>query len=473
MSNDAEVAAIPRASWWTLGITSVASFMVSMEITVIALAFDDIQESFDGVSRSTLSWIFTAYNIGVAALLLLAGWAADRFGRKRLFLMGLWVFLLGSVASGFSVDAPTLIAARVLQSIGGAMQGPAGLALLLPAFPIERRGMAVGTWGAMGALAAALGPTIGAVLINLFGWRSVFLVNVPVALVAIALGARHLTESRSEDLPDRVDAISVPMASVGVGLLVLAIAQTESWGVVSLPILVALVASALLLTLFVRRSQRHPAPLFDLDLMRRRSYSVGLLGTVFFSAAFFGWFVVLPSFLIDSWEWSILQAGLALVPGPALAAFVSPAVGRLADRHGVGVVLTIGGISGVIGLAWHLVFTGEEPALLMGILIPELFVGVSAGCSFAMLVAAAMRDIPPQRFGMAGAGRTTVFQLAVAIGIAIGAAVVGDPESIGDALSRYRLNWVIALIFFAAQAVVFAVAYPSEESREPAERASA
>ena len=127
------------------------------------------------------------------------------------------------------------------------MQFPAGLALLLPAFPPERRGMAVGIWGATGALAAALGPTIGAILINAFGWRSVFLVNVPVALLAIAAGAAILQESRSDDLPERVDPISVPMASIGVGLLVLAIAQTESWGFVSVPTLLTVLGSAVLL----------------------------------------------------------------------------------------------------------------------------------------------------------------------------------------------------------------------------------
>ena len=242
--------------------------MVSLEITVIALAFSDIQEAFDGTSRATLSWIFTAYNIGVAALLLLSGWAADRYGRKRLFLTGLAVFMVGSLASGLSVDAGTLIAARVLQSIGGAMQFPAGLALLLPAFPPQRRGMAIGIWGTTGALAAALGPSIGAVLINGFGWRSIFLVNIPVAAIAIAAGVAILTESKADDLPDRVDPISVPMASIGVGLLVLAIAQTEVWGFTSAATGACVAGSIVALAWFVRRSSRHPAPLFDLDLLR-------------------------------------------------------------------------------------------------------------------------------------------------------------------------------------------------------------
>ena len=435
--------------------------MVSLEITVIALAFSDIQETFDGTSRATLSWIFTAYNIGVAALLLLSGWAADRYGRKRLFLTGLAVFMIGSLASGLSVDAGTLIAARVLQSIGGAMQFPAGLALLLPAFPPERRGMAIGIWGTTGALAAALGPSIGALLINGFGWRSIFLVNIPVAAIAMVAGIAILTESKADDLPDRVDPISVPIASIGVGLLVLAIAQTEVWGFASTATGACVAGSIVTLAWFVRRSLRHPAPLFDLDLLRIRSYSVSMVGTAFFCVAFFGWFVVLPSFILDWWEWSVLEVGLALVPGPALAAVVSPIVGRIADRRGPAPILTVGGIAGALGVGLHLLLTDLEPDLLLGILAPGLLIGISGGCSFAMLVTATMRDVPPQRFGMGGAGRTTVFQLAIALGIAIAAAVVGDPEIGVDALQNHRVNWAIVLAFFIAQAGVFAFAYPS------------
>ncbi len=452
---------IPRTSWWTLGITSVAGFMVSIEITVISLAFNDIQASFDGTSRSTLSWIFTAYNIGVAAFLLLAGWAADRYGRKKLFLIGLFVFMLGSLASGLSVDAPTLIAARVVQSIGGAMQFPAGLALLLPAFPPEKRGMAVGIWGASGGLAAALGPSIGAALMNAFGWRSVFLVNLPVAAIAIALGARILTDSKADDLPDRVDTISVPLASFGVGLLILAIAQSEVWGFTSVPTIAAVLAAFALLAIFVFRSRSHPQPLFDLGLMRIGSFSTSLFGTVCFCAAFFGWFVVLPSFIQDWWDYSIVKTGLVLIPAPALSAALSPFMGRVADARGHRIVLVTGGVAGAVGMLLHLVFTTVEPRLFLGMILPGLFVGVAAGCSFAMLVAATMRDVPPQRFGMAGAGRTTVFQLATAIGIAIAAAVIGDPANGETALAAYRTNWLIATAFFVGQALLFAFAYPA------------
>ena len=223
MSNSpTSAAAIPRGAWRTLAITSAVVFMVSLEITVIALALPEIREAFPEASDSTLSWILTVYNIGVASLLLLSGWWADKSGRKKVFLIGLTFFAFGSVIAALAPNIELLIAARAIQSIGGAIQYPAGLALLLPAFPVERRQMAIGIWGAMGALAAALGPSVGAVLVNALGWRSIFGINVPVAVLAIIVGRRWLDESKGEVPEGRVDMIGVPLASLGVGAIILA-----------------------------------------------------------------------------------------------------------------------------------------------------------------------------------------------------------------------------------------------------------
>ncbi|MGI9595896.1 MAG: MFS transporter, partial [Acidimicrobiales bacterium] len=383
---------IERSSWLTLAVTSVVGFMVSLEITVISFALPEIRDAFPDASESTLSWIITAYNIGVASLLLVAGWGADRFGRKKVFLIGLTIFAIGSVGSGLAQSSTMLIGARLVQAIGGAMQFPAGLALLLPAFPVERRQMAIGIWGAMGGLAAALGPPIGGLLVAAFGWRSVFLVNVPVALLTVVLGRRWLAESTG-DVPDRVDLVSIPVASVGVGAIVLAIVQGNIWGWRSASSLVTFAVGAVLIAIFIFRSRTHRYPLFDLGLFRIRSFSLGNLGTVFFACAFFSYFVPLPSFVQETWGWSATKAGLAIMPGPALATVLSPMSGRLADRIGPGLILATGGLAGVLAMAAHLMFTTEEPQLWLGLVLPGLLVGIAAGCSFAMSVAAAMRDV--------------------------------------------------------------------------------
>lgn len=451
---------IPRSSWLTLAITSLVGFMVSLEITVIALALPELRSAFSDTAESTLSWIITAYNIGLASLLLVAGWAADKFGRKRVFVIGLGIFAVGSLLSGLAPTVETLIGARVLQSIGGAMQFPSGLALLLAAFPPQRRQMAIGVWGAMGGLAAALGPPLGGLLVGLFGWRSVFLINVPVAMFAAVGGVAWLTESKGLSTPERVDLISIPFGTIGVGSIVLGIVKGTEWGLGSGRTLLTFAVGLVLIAAFVVRSSRHPSPLFDLGLFRTRSFSLGNLGSVFFVVAFFAYFVPLPSFIQEAWGWSVLETGLVIVPGPLLAAILSPQAGRLADRFGVEPVLTVGGLAGAASMLLHLLLTSVDPQPITGMILPGIALGVAAGCSFAMLVGATMRDVPPRRFAMAGAGRTTVFQLAIAMSIALAVAVVGRPAGAADHLEAIRIVWGLALVLFIAQAITFGVFFP-------------
>jgi MFS family permease len=166
----------------TIALGSAAVFFIALELTIISVAMPEIADAFPDSSRATLSWIFTAYNVGVAAFLLIGGWMAERFGRRRLFMIGLVVFTVGSLASGLAPSVALLIAARTVQAVGGALLIPASLAVVLHAVPQERHDVAIGIWGAMAGLAAAVGPTVGAVLVNAVGWRSVFLVNVPLAV---------------------------------------------------------------------------------------------------------------------------------------------------------------------------------------------------------------------------------------------------------------------------------------------------
>ena len=452
---------IERSSWMTLIVTSAVGFMVSLEITVIALAFSEIRLAFPDTQESTLSWIITAYSIGLASLLLVAGWASDRYGRKRIFLIGLAIFASGSLAAGLAPSILTLIAARLVQSVGGAMQFPAGLALLLTAFPPERRQMAIGIWGAMGGLAAAAGPPLGGFLVSTFGWRSVFLINVPIAALALVGGRVWLLESRGHDTPQDVDLISIPLGTVGVGSIVLGIVKATDWGWRSPSTLAAFIVGLVLIALFIIRSNRHPHPLFDLDLFKNRSYALGNLGSVFFVIAFFAYFVPLPTYIQDVWGWGVLKTGWVLVPGPLLAAFLSPPSGRLADRFGVAPILTVGGISGAAGMTWHLVATTNEPRAFTGMILPLLLVGIAAGCSFAMLVGATMSDVAPAQYGMAGAGRTTVFQLSIAMAIAVAVALVARPDTPEAHLSAIRAVWVTGLVLFLGQAVVFGIFFPA------------
>lgn len=454
------VEAVPRAAWITLGIASTAAFMVALEVTVISLALPEIEDGFPGVTSSTLSWIFNAYSIGVAALLLVAGWAADLYGRKRLFLTGMAIFAAGSTAAGLAPSVELLITARVVQSIGGSMLFPSGLALILAAFPPARRQMAIGIWAATGGLAGAVGPSFGAFLVEAFGWRAVFLINVPVAAVAVGLGPRLLAESRVDGAARHVDVIGVPLASLGVGALVFGIVQQGEWGWGSPGVLAALVGGVALFAAFIVRSRRHPAPLFDLGLLRERSYAVALVGSLFFSAGFFGSWVLLPTFIQRWWDWSVLETGLALMPASLIAAVLSGPIGSVVDRFGHKRVVAAGGLLGAAGWAGFALLIDTEPNLVIGLLIPNVLLGLGMAVLFGMLVGASMRDIPPHRYAMAGAGRTTTFQLAQALGVAVGVAVIGRPATADAARSAYRAGWLLSAAMLAGVAVVFLLAYP-------------
>ena len=475
---------VPRSAWFTLAVVSVAVFMVAMELTIIALALPEIRAALEGTTPAALSWVVNAYSIVVAALLLLSGWLADRYGRRRVFRAGLVLFALGSVAAGASTSIGMLIAARALQAIGGSMQYPAGLALLLDAFPRSRHQTAIGTWGATGGLAAAVGPALGAVLIEAFGWRAVFYVNVPVALIAVVIGARVLPESKGAPGPvrsaqgplgpgevtgTRVDMIGVPLASVGVGAVILGIVQGEAWGWTTAPTIGSFVAGAVLVAAFAWRSRRHPAPLFHLDLLRIRSFVLGNVGSLFFAVGFFALLVPLPSFIQEVWGWSALETGLAYSVGPLVSFLVAPQAGRLADRIGNSPLLTVGSTCGVAGVLWLLFTITTEPSLTT-LLVATVLVGVSAGTGFSQLVGAALRDIPPERYAMATAGRTTFFQLSVALAIAVAFALIGQPESPTAELAAFKRVWVLCAGGYVCNLVLFSIVYPRR--RLPTLRAS-
>lgn len=467
---------VSRSAWLTLAVVSVSVFMVAIELTIISLALPEIRGALD-TAPALLSWVVNAYSIVVAALLLLSGWLADRYGRRRIFRTGLALFLLGSVAAGASVSIGMLIAARALQAVGGAMQYPAGLALLLDAFPRSRHQTAIGFWGAMGGLAAAVGPALGAVLIAAFGWRAVFYVNVPVALAALVAGARLLPASTlsparprsargplgpSEVSATGVDVIGVPLASVGVGAVILGIVQGEAWGWVSAPTVGSFTAGVLLVAAFAWRSQRHPAPLFDLGLLRIRSFVLGNLGSLFFALGFFALLVPLPSFIQDVWGWSALETGLAYSVGPIVSFLIAPQAGRLADRIGNAPLLTAGSACGVAGLLWLVLSISTEPSLWR-LLTATILVGASAGTGFSQLVGAALRDISPERYAMAAAGRTTFFQLSVAFAIAVAFAMIGQSATPAAELAAYRTVWIVCASGFFCNLILFTLIYPRRQ----------
>lgn len=451
---------------WTVTLCSLAVFLTALEMTIISVAFPRIQDAFPGSTRAALSWIFTGYNVGVASLLLLGGWMAERFGRKRIFLTGIAVFGLGSIISGVAPNVATLLTGRVVQSVGGAMLMPSSLALILHSVRRDKRDSAIAVWGATAGLAAAVGPTVGAVLVQYAGWRWIFLLNVPIAIAASIKGRSILTDSINHDAPRTVDFLSVPFAAFGTGLLVLGIVASGAFALGDVRVFGALALSAVLLAVFVRRTTTHQSPLFPPSLMAEQSYRVGIAGTGLFGAAFAGWLILAPTFLVDVWGYSVFKAGFAIAPAPLAMAITAKPAGRLAGRLGYRRLIAVGCTLPIAAIAvWCLTIT-EQPAYASAFLPAAIIFGCGVGIGFPMLTAAGMRDVATSRYALAAAGNTTSRQIAMALGISVAISIVGTGgeatgSNLAGQLSAFQWSWIVCGGFFFAAGALIVLRYPA------------
>ena len=247
--------------------------------------------------------------------------------------------------------------------------------------------MAIGVWGGVAGLGGAIAPTLGAVLVEAWGWRAVFFINLPFVAAALIAGWRVLPRG-GERKQERFDPVAVPLAAIAVGAIVLVIVEVSDWGLLDTRILVCLAVAAVLLPWFVIRSSRHPAPLLDLDLFRLRSFTVGNIAQALFVGSSFGWLVLMPSFFHDVWGWSPLAAGFGLAPAATVGAILSPFAGRAADRIGHRELVAVGCICGAAGTLWWAVAVGDEPHYSTAILPGMLLAGLGITGGFATLTGA-------------------------------------------------------------------------------------
>jgi EmrB/QacA subfamily drug resistance transporter len=449
---------ISRHAWAVLAVSAAAVYVVFLDATIVNIAFPAISADFSDVTRSGLSWVLNAYAVVFGALLVTAGRLADDHGRKRVFLVGLGVFAVGSALCGLAPSAQTLIAARVLQGVGGALLVPASLALLLPEFPLSKRATAVGMWAACGAIASATGPSIGAALIEGPGWRWVFFVNLPFCLVAAWYGRRVLVESRG-DARGRVDVLGVVLVTAVFGLLSLGLVQGEDWGRTSYRTLGVFLNAAVLAPVLVLRSLHHPHPAMPVRLFRVPTFSWATGGTLLYGAAFFGQILVNVLFLTGVWHYSILRTALAILPGPLMAAVAAPITGKLADRYGYRWVVVPGATLFALGALLMAVAMPAAPAYLTHFLPAQLLVGISIGSTMSTLGAAASQALPPAQFGAGSAVSSAARQLGAVLGVAIVVAVLGAAAP-GDVLGSFQASWLTTGLLALGTAVL-ALGLPS------------
>ncbi|HEY3184730.1 MAG TPA: MFS transporter [Gaiellaceae bacterium] len=426
--------------WQVLLVTSIAAFMGFLDVTIVNIAFPDLRASFGEASLPHLSWVLNAYNIVFAAALVPAGRLADRFGRRRFFLAGVLLFLGASAVCGLAWNVDVLIAARTLQAVGGAILVPTSLSLVLPEFPLEQRATATALWGATGAVAAATGPSLGGVLVDWQSWRWVFFVNLLIGLPALIPARRLLTEARDEQasLPDPLGAV---VLAVAVAALSLAIVEGPEWGWSSARVVTAFAVSALLVPVFLARSARHRAPVFELALFKVRSFAVANTGVFVFAAGFYALLLCNVLFLTGVWDYSVLRAGVALTPGPLMATLAAPVGGRLADRFGQRLVAAPGGVVFAGGALFLALAAGGHPAYVSHFLPGMLLTGTGVGLSFSGFSSAAVAELPRVRFATGSAISATSRQIGAVVGIAGLIAVLGAPRA-GSAVQAFHHAWL-------------------------------
>ena len=307
--------------WQVLTLVSVATFVASLDLFIVNIAFPDIRAEFGGASVGELSWVLNAYAIVFAALLVPAGRLADRTGRRRGFLGGLALFVLGSALCGLAPSVAALVAARVVQAAGAALLVPTSLALLLPEFEPRDRPAAIGIWAGVGAAAAAAGPPLGGLLVQV-DWRLVFLVNLPVGAWALWRGARLLTETREPEPQGRPDWLGAALFAASIAALTLGFVQAPEWGW-SDPRTLAALAGRSPAWRCSRRAAPPIPPGHRPAMLRVRSFAMANVAAILFSAAFGAMLLSNVLFQTTVWGESILRAGLQLAPGPALAAITA------------------------------------------------------------------------------------------------------------------------------------------------------
>lgn len=394
---------------------------MSLDISIVVVAKRTIDEDLGG--GSLLTWVFSAYAIAYAAALLTAGRFADVFGRKRSFIRGVLWFSFGSLLCGVAPTAWFLVLARVIQAFGGAQLSPASLALVLPEFPVEKRTQAIAIWGATGGLAAALGPSIGGILVDTLGWRSLFFLNIPFTLITVFVGQKLLKESRDPNAQRKVDYLSAVLGFSGVALVVLGISQSEVWGWVDRLTIGSIAVGIVLCALFALRCHRAESPILDLKLFRLPFVVAANVAGVLFSMGFIGMWLLNTFWLQAVWGYSVALSGLATMPGPASAAFVAPFAGKYADRFGHSRVLFVGSLmlaSGTLGLALTL---PDSPEYLTHYLPWMLITGVGVGLSISTLSSSATAFLKPAQLAMGSALNNTFRQVGTALGAALSLAI--------------------------------------------------
>jgi EmrB/QacA subfamily drug resistance transporter len=417
----ARIFAEENKKWWTLMAVAFGLFMIMLDNTVVNVALPSIGRDLH-ISLAELEWIVTAYALVFAALLITGGKLADMFGRRKIFVVGLAIFSLSSLACGLAPSAGFLIGARAAQGIGAALMNPATLSIITATFPPKQRGQAIGIWAGVSALALAIGPLIGGLIVDNINWHWIFYVNIPVGVVGILVSRLVIAESRDTSHEQSIDLPG--LLTSGLALLSLSYALIEGnrhgWG--SPEIIGLFAGAAVLLGVFIRLELRQRLPMLDLGLFRIGSFAGANLVAMLVSLGMFGVFFFISLYVQNVLGYSPTKAGAIFLPMTVLIIVVAPIAGKLSDRVGsrwlMGAGMSILGVSLLLyqRIGVHSSFVSLLPQLLLG--------GVGMALTMSPMTSAAMASVPVDKAGVGSGVLNSFRQMGGSLGIALMGAIL-------------------------------------------------
>ena len=461
---------------WTFAITTVALFMVTLDNLVVTTALPVIRRDL-GASLSDLEWTVNAYTLTFAVFLLTGAALGDRFGRRRLFSIGLGIFTVGSIGAALAPTAEYLVAFRALQGLGGAIVMPLTLTILSSAVPAEKRGLALGAWGGISGLAVAFGPLVGGAVVSGISWNWIFWLNVPFGLLLIPLALTRLDESYGPT--QKLDLRGLVLASGGLFGIVWGLVRGNEVGWGSAQIVGSLVAGAAVLAAFVAWELRAPEPMLPMRFFRNRTFSLANLASLFMSFGMFGAIFLLAQFFQTVQGYSPLASGVRILPWTVMPMFVAPVAGALSDRIGGHKIIGVGLALQALGLAWiAAVSTPTTPYWeLVG---PFTISGIGMALFFAPVANVVLSAVRPEEQGQASGANNAVRELGGVFGVAVLAAVFSAYGGYGTGehfvAGMNPAVWIGAGVVALGSIAAFAIGKrprAQEQQLEPAYQAAA
>jgi EmrB/QacA subfamily drug resistance transporter len=461
--------------WWTLGAVAVGLFMIMLDNTVVNVALPSIQQDL-GAGLSELQWIVTGYALTFAALMLSGGKLADLLGRRLIFVTGIVIFTLSSLACGLATSGDMLIGARVVQGAGAALMNPATLSIIAAAFPPRERGTAIGIWAGVSALALAIGPLVGGLLTEHVGWEWIFFVNVPVGVLGIAASYLLIDESKDTSHEQRLDLPGLVTGGLGLFALTYGLIEANSYGWGSARIVGSFVAAVVLLVAFVLLERHQRLPMLDLSLFKSGTFTGANLVVLLTALSMFGVFFFVSLYMQNILGYSAVQAGAAFLPMTLLIVVVAPIAGRLTDRVGsrwlmasgmtlLGIQLVYLSTLGIGATFWNLL-----PAMIIG--------GFGMAMTMTPSAAAAVRSVPVAKSGVGSAVLNSFRQVGGSVGIALMGAIVAQsvgsqrtPEAFVHGFQN-ALQVAAGIAFLGAVVATVLVRIHDVEEHRPAEAVS-